>query len=118
SLHSSGRESDGGELVTWLDDAVLFAPSMLLGPAVSWMAVHDEAFDLVLEDRGHRVRARVMVNARGAPIDFVTDDRFVDDPERGRPLRTRWSTPIDRWETVGGGPRPPPGRAVSPGAQT
>lgn len=31
-----GPEMDLGELVNWLNDAALLAPSMLLVPAVSW----------------------------------------------------------------------------------
>ena len=110
---ASGPELDVGELVTWLDDAVLFAPSMLLGPAVSWTDAGDEAFDVEVEDHGHRVRARVFMDARGAPRDVATTDRFCEDPSDSRRLRrARWTTPIDRWGMVEGRPVPIRGRAV------
>ena len=108
-----GPEFDLGELVTWLDDAALFAPSMLLTPAVAWSPLDRESFELALTDAGRTVRARVRVNARGAPIEVETDDRWCEDPARpGRPIRARWTTPIDWWGTVDGRPAPVSGRAI------
>ena len=97
-----GREFDLGELVTWLNDAVMLAPSMLLCPAVRWSAVDDRAFDIELSDRGNRVRARVSVGRDGTVTGFVTDDRWYAEP-RGTPVRTRWSTPVDGWQPAPGG---------------
>src|SRR5262249_43795824 len=77
---ASGPENDVSELVTYLNDAVMFAPSMLLALPVSWAPAGDASFDLSLEDRGHRVTARVFTDERGAPVDFSTDDRWCDLP--------------------------------------
>ena len=93
---AQGEEYDVGELVTWLNDAVLFAPSMLLAPRVRFTGVDDRSFDLRLTDRGTSVGARVFVDERGAPVDFETTDRFF-----GRE-RARWTTPIDGWREVNG----------------
>ena len=93
---ATGEPFDIGELVTWLNDAVLMAPSMLLGPEVSFEPVDDNAFDLALTDAGHVVRARVFVDGRGAPVDFSTTDRFYA-PGHQEPVRTRWTTPVDGW---------------------
>lgn len=65
-----GPEIDRGELVTWLDDAVFFAPTMLLGPGTTFGDAGPDAFELELRDRGVAVRARVTVDERGAPIEF------------------------------------------------
>lgn len=48
----SGPEYDASELVTLLNDAVIFAPSMLLRLPVSWSAASDRSFDVALADRG------------------------------------------------------------------
>jgi hypothetical protein len=108
-----GEEFDLGELVTYLNDAVLFAPTLVLGPAAVWSAVDDQAFDIALSDGGRTVTARVFVDARGAPKDFSTTDRFLADLEhpKARPKRTRWTT-IDDWQWVAGRPVPTRGRAV------
>lgn len=103
---SQGSEYDVGELVTYLNDAVLFAPSMLLAPDVRFTPVDAASFDVALTNRGTTVSARVLVDERGAVRDFSTTDRF-----RGR-TRARWTTPIERWEVVDGRPMPKGGRAV------
>ncbi|PTL82752.1 DUF6544 family protein [Vitiosangium sp. GDMCC 1.1324] len=109
-----GAELDIGELVTYLNDAILLAPSLVLGSESSWSAVDDRSFDVALTDRGRTVTARVFLDERGAPRDFSTTDRFCQDPhDPKRPfVRTRWTTPIDGWQELNGRPVPTSGRAV------
>ncbi|HET7224555.1 MAG TPA: DUF6544 family protein [Candidatus Eisenbacteria bacterium] len=111
---ATGPELDMGELVTWLDDALLFAPSMLLAAPVTWLPVGGSAFDVTLEDAGQRVTVRVTCDAHGAPLEVSTTDRFVRDPyARGAPwVRARWTTPVDGWAIVHNRPRPIGTRAV------
>jgi hypothetical protein len=103
-----------GELVTYVNDALMFAPSMLLGPATSWTPVDDRCFDVALTDHDTRVSARVFVNDGGAMTDFSTTDRFGEDPSNRRAglVRTRWSTPVERWNATGERPLPAGGRAI------
>ncbi|MGZ4684005.1 MAG: DUF6544 family protein [Acidimicrobiales bacterium] len=98
----SGREFDLGELVTWLNDAMVLAPSMLLTEAVRWIEVDDEAFDVSLTDGDNTVTARVLVDADGILRDFATEDRWCDLP--GGLMRARWTTPFTGWTTVDGHP--------------
>lgn len=109
-----GPELDIGELVTYLNDAVFFAPSMLLGSNVTWSPVDEVSFSVALTDEGRTVRARVFVDDRGAPVDFSTTDRFWEDTTKaGHPLvRARWTTPMDGWTVVAGRPVPTSGRAI------
>jgi hypothetical protein len=102
-----------GELVTYLNDAILFAPSMLLGAETTWTDVDDRSFDVALTDRGRTVKGRVFVDERGAVTDFSTTDRYGVDPARpGEMVRTRWSTPIRAWSTAAGRPLITHGEAV------
>lgn len=96
---SSGPECDSSELVTFLNDAVIFAPSMLLRLPVSWSPAGDRSFDVSLTDRGQRVTARVLLDERDLPCDFTTDDRYRDTDQG--PVRTRWSTPVVGWHQAG-----------------
>lgn len=109
-----GAEYDQGELVTYLNDAILLAPTMLLVPAVEWKAIDDGSFGVSLTDGDTTVRARVLVDGRGAPYDFETTDRFVQDPldRRRRLVRARWTTPVAGWRVVDGRSLPTGGRAV------
>jgi hypothetical protein len=106
----SGPEYDMSELVTYLNDAVLLAPSMLLSLPVGWAEVNDNCFDLSLADAGHQVSARVLVDGRGAPVEFGTDDRWCALP--GGLVRTRWSTPVQGWMKINGRWQPRRGAAI------
>lgn len=109
----TGEEYDIGELVTYLNDAVLIAPSMLLVPEVCWSPVDASSFDVALTDHGRTVAARVFVDERGAPADFSTTDRFYASPQNPKQLvRARWTTPIEGWQEIDGRSLPTRGRAV------
>ena len=91
----SGPEFDVGELTTYLNDALLLAPSMLLTPAVTWAAVDDHSFDVSLSDGGISATSRVFVDEQGRMVDFSTTDRWAALPDGL--TRARWTTPIDGW---------------------
>jgi hypothetical protein len=112
-VDGTGEEYDIGELVTWLNDAVLWAPSMLLTPQVAWEPVDGGSFDIALTNSGRTVTARVFVDERGAPVDFSTTDRFCQDPQDPKRLmRARWTTPVSGWRELAGRPLPDGGQAV------
>lgn len=106
-----GPELDVGELVTYLNDAIFMAPSLLLGPETSWQAVDDRTFDVTLSDGPLRVKARVWLDEHGAPLDFSTTDRFFDQPD-GKRVRTEWRTPVSGWQDVNGRKLPTRAQAV------
>jgi hypothetical protein len=106
----SGPEFDLGELVTYLNDAVLLAPGMLLAPTVTWRPVDDSSFDVALTDRGTTVTARIDVDERGRARDFSTADRYCALP--GGLVRARWTTPVQGWTTAAGRPVPRGGAAI------
>ena len=112
-VDGTGMELDTGELVTYLNDATLMAPSLVLGPETAWSAVEGDpnAFDVAFTDGGRTVRARVFIDDRGAPTNFRTTDRFFDYPD-GRRARTEWNTPIEGWQLVSGRRLPTRGQAV------
>jgi hypothetical protein len=107
----SGPEFDLGELVTWLNDAIMFAPSMLLGAHASFAATgSDDEFDVTVTDRGQTVRARVHLDADGAPRDFSTEDRWA--ALSGGLVRARWTTPVSACRLVDGRPLLAGGAAI------
>ena len=56
-MSGSGPEYDVGQLVTYVNNASMVAPSMLLTSGVTWKGVDDNSFDLTLVDRGNTVTA-------------------------------------------------------------
>ncbi|GAB3201130.1 hypothetical protein GCM10027261_34860 [Geodermatophilus arenarius] len=106
----SGPEFDIGELTTWLNDAVLLAPGMLLHPRTAWEAAGDHSFRVAVTDAGHTVSAEVFLDEAGRPRDFRSEDRWADLP--GGPVRAPWSTPVAGWTVVDGRPQMTGGAAV------
>jgi hypothetical protein len=106
----SGQEIDIGELTTYVNDALMLAPSMLLTPAVTWAAVDDHSFDVTISDRRISATSRVFVDAQGRMVDFSTTDRWAALP--GGLTRARWSTPIDGWLNHEGRWLPTGGHAI------
>lgn len=107
-----GPEFDLGELVTYVNDALLLAPTMLLCPAAVWRPIDAQNFAVVVTDGGNRVSARCTIDGDGRLVDFQTDDRRYagTDP----PTRAAWSTPLGRWVVLpdGVGRVPSSGSAV------
>jgi hypothetical protein len=106
----SGPQFDISELTTYVNDALMFAPSMLLTPAVSWTAVDDHWFEVSISDKGISATSRVFVDAQGRMVDFSTTDRWAALP--GGLTRARWTTPIDGWMNYAGRWIPTGGHAV------
>jgi hypothetical protein len=96
-----GPEFDVGELATWVNDAALLAPSMLLVPAATWTAVDDRRFDLTYTDGASTVTSRLEVGGDDLLCGFRTEDRWYAgvDP----PVRAPWRTPIAGWRTTADG---------------
>jgi predicted CoA-binding protein len=112
-VDEAGEEIAIGECVTYLNDAVLMAPSMLLVPAVQWSSSRADAFDLALTDSGRTVRARVFVGNDGNVIDFATRDRFYAPPgAKGAAERAEWRTPVEGWQHHQGRAFPTRAKAV------
>lgn len=110
-VDGSGPELDVGELVTYLNDAILMAPSLLLGPETSWRAVDARSFDVTLRDGALSVTARVWLDEHGAPKDFSTTDRYFDHAD-GTRVRTEWRTPVSGWQSTSGRMLPTRAQAV------
>jgi hypothetical protein len=109
-VDGEGDEFDVSELVTWLNDALVLAPSMLLDPIATWTPVNDHSFDIAVTDAGRTVTARVLVDDDDTLRDFSTDDRWADLP--GGLVRARWTTPLDSWHPVDGRLLPGRGAAI------
>jgi hypothetical protein len=99
----AGPRFDLSELVTWLNDAVLLAPGMLLHPRTAWSPVGDDSFLVSVTDAGLTVSAQVLLDGAGRPREFRTTDRWADLP--GGPVRAPWSSPVTGWALVEGSPR-------------
>jgi hypothetical protein len=105
-----GDEFDVGELTTYLNDAILIAPSMLLSLATTWTEIDGTTFDVSLTDAGRTVTGRVFLDERGAPVDFRSTDRYA--ALASGLVRAEWRTPVQSWDLTGDRPLPGPAGAV------
>lgn len=99
-VNGTGPMFDVGELVPWLNDAVIMAPSLLLDGRTSWSDVDEDSFDLTVTDAGHRIAARVFIDERGAVRDFTTMDKRA--ALREGLVEACWHTPVTGWREVRG----------------
>ena len=106
----SGPEFDIGELTTYVNDALMISPSMLLTPNVTWTVVDDHSFDISMSDGGITATARVLVDDHGRMIDFSTTDRWAALPSGL--TRACWTTPINGWLDSGSRQLPTGGCAI------
>ena len=106
----SGLEFDVSELTTYLNDALMFAPSMLLTPAVTWAPVDDYSFDVTMLDGRISATSRAFLDQQGRMVDFSTTDRWAALP--GGLTRACWTTPIDGWMDHQGRWLPTGGHAI------
>ncbi len=99
-VEGHGPQFDIGELTTYLNDAIMLAPSMLLTPSTTWTEVDGHSFDVTFVDAGLSVTARVYIDDAGAPFDFSTTDRFAALPSGL--VRAEWRTPVHNWRSIDG----------------
>jgi Family of unknown function (DUF6544) len=98
-----GPESDLGELVTYVNDACMLAPSMLLTPNTEWRLIDDSTFEVAFTDGRNRVAATCVVDDDGQMVLFRTGDRWYSGTKP--PTRTAWSTPLETWTALPDGRR-------------
>ncbi len=101
-VDGQGPELDTGELVTYLNDAILYAPGLILGPEARFAEVDAAHFDVTFTDRGRSVTARVNVGADGAPREFSTYDRYYQPDLKSPMERTQWRTPVETMVSLRG----------------
>jgi hypothetical protein len=108
-VNGTGPEFDISELVTYLSDAILLAPALLLDEHVTWVDAGPQSFDVRLTYGERTVSGRVDLDGDGLPANFHTTDRWCTLPTGL--VRTPWSTPVDDWIVVDD--RPFPGVAAA-----
>jgi hypothetical protein len=89
------------ETVTLLNDLCFWAPSALIGPQFAWREIGTREVEVAFTNGPHKVRARLLFDAGGDLLDFVSDDRAQAQRD-GLLKPLRWSTPMyDRREFQG-----------------
>lgn len=102
-VDARGPEFTRTEAVTWFNDLCLLAPSGLLAEDIEWTPRSDTEVRARYPFAGHHIEATLVFDpATGDLVDFFSDDRPALAPDGKHFVQARWSTPIERWSTVGG----------------
>jgi hypothetical protein len=97
---SKGNYMDQSALVTFLNDMVLLAPASLIDKRLKWQSIDSSTVKVTLSDYSNSVSALLLFNEKYELINFVTDDRYFE-PLGQKPLRVKWSTPVEYKYTNG-----------------
>jgi hypothetical protein len=100
-VNAKGNDLSRTETVTLLNDLCLFAPSWLTDPRLIWTPKDDTSALVKFTNGPHSVEATVLFNAEGELVNFISDDRAAMQRD-GKLKITRWSTPMRRYQDIGG----------------
>ncbi len=109
-----GKEFDIGELVTFLNDMLVFYPSGLINlkNKIKWKLLDNNSVQIIFTDNNITVKADLHFNKKGGLANFYTTDRFLKLPKWEKYKRTKWSTPVEDYKTVNGRLIPNSGNAI------
>lgn len=110
AVDQKSESMDRSELVTFLNDMMMF-PMAMLNPKVSWSPLNDTSAIATLTDAGLSVSGTFIFSRDHDLINFVTDDRTYDDG-RGDVRQAKWWTPVGHHQSMGGIRIPTFGEAV------
>ncbi len=96
-----GPEMDRAETVTLLNDLCLLAPSALLSLRLLWQEIDARTVRVTFAHAANMGSAVLHFAESGELIDFVSDDRLRSSSDGKSFERTRWSTPVSRYQRLG-----------------
>lgn len=103
-----GDEIDQGTMLRYLNEATWF-PITLLGDNIAWQGVDHDSADVTFTDHGKSVTARMIFDAAGRPVNFITR-RYREN--KGQYTLDTWETPFAEYGALGGLNLPVRGQAV------
>ena len=97
-VHHEGREMDIAETVTILNDMCILAPAALVYAPIRWETIDSLTVRATFTHKGITVSARLLFNAEGQLINFISEDRY--DISGKKPIRYTWSTPMSHYKQM------------------
>jgi hypothetical protein len=92
---------DHAETVTVLNEAVIFAPAVLVDLPLAWTATDPRRVQVSWTIGTQTATAVLVFDPAGDLIDFISDDRRRADNGGGTFAPVRWSTPVGAYRTFG-----------------
>ena len=99
-IDATGPEMDQSETVTLLNDLCVLAPAALVGQNITWQTLGPRRVRATFSHGRQRVSAELEFDARGALINFQSQDRYLSVD--GKTFAAyRWSTPLSNYRSFG-----------------
>ena len=89
----SGEHMDKSALVTFMNDVCLLMPGALIEDYFSWEPIDDLSAVISISDTGYTVSATIYFNEEGQLVNFITNDRYMDNKDQP----VKWSTPVKNY---------------------
>ncbi len=109
-VNASGDVMNQSELVTVLNDMVLFAPGTLIDDRITWKTVSDHEVIVTLTNHSYTVSASLIFNDKHQLINFISYDRYISLSQSFKKIP--WSTPIHCYQNMNGYHLPKSGSAI------
>lgn len=100
-VNADGDKMLQGETVTVFNDMCLFAPATLIDSRITWEEIDDYHVLGTFNNNGVIVSATLVFNEEYQLINFISDDRFMTQPD-GTYIKQRWETPITKYQEFNG----------------
>ncbi len=93
-VQKSGKDMDKAETVTLFNDMCLMAPATLIDKRITWQAIDSNSAKAIFTNDGITVSAILYFNEQGQLIDFISNDRDVN--------QYPFSTPVRNYKNING----------------
>jgi len=100
-VSAKGPVMNRAETVTLFNDMCVFAPSMLLDPAIQWYEVGAHTARARYRRGAETIGAELTFNDAGELVDFASDDRPSASADGKSFTPQRWTTPLRNYRSFG-----------------
>ncbi len=100
-VNAKGPVMNRGETVTLFNDLCVFAPSMLIDPAIQWQEVDAHSVRVCYTRGAETIGAELRFSDAGELVDFASDDRPSASADGKSFTAQRWTTPLRNYQSFG-----------------
>lgn len=110
-VNAGGEIMNQSELVTYLNDLLIFAPGAVLIAPIEWETIDDYRVNATITYFGKQISAELIFNEKYELINFISHDRYASKDGKDAE-KIPWSTPIDHYQDINGIKVPASGMAI------
>jgi len=93
-VKKEGKDMDQAETVTLFNDMCMMAPATLIDKRITWQAIDNNSAKAIFTNQGITISAILYFNEKGQLIDFISNDRDINN--------IPFSTPVSNYKNING----------------